>query len=314
MSEIDLRSPRPVVSTAQRSTALALLHAAQEAFGDASLPATEASALAVALAWDAESQLARLGPDAPPSLCARPEALVVEDRPHPDSSTADRSPVPVPGPEFAPEAPLQPIVSVGVADGAPEGLVSGLVTLGFLAEAVDQPEVWAKAQVGGVLLLCMNPPEARTSLARLRAIDPDLIVVGLLAGTGVSSIRAALLSGADGVADRDAPLAEVGRVIFATLDGHFTLPLRIARELWADNSPSACTLEISEVEVTWLRMLADGATVPAVARSANRSERDMFRLLRRLYERLEATSRTEAILKAAQAGLLADRPGPVLPT
>ncbi|MGH9024391.1 MAG: hypothetical protein ACRDV9_15085 [Acidimicrobiia bacterium] len=318
MSEIDLRSPKPGASTAQRSTALALLHAAQEACSDASLPTTEARGLAAALAWDAESQLARLDPESP-APCDQPEALVVEDRRDPGSSVSDRSPAPFPGnascpPEArTPQGPRLATVSVGVTDvgvtdGIQEDLVTSLVALGFLAEAVDEPEVWAKTQTGGVLLFSNGLPEAPTSLAHLKTGDPDLVVVVLLAGIGVPSIRAALSSGADGVADRDASPAEVGRVILAAIDGHFTFPRRIARELWADNSGPGGNLQISEAEVAWLRMLADGATVPAVARSANRSERDMFRLLKRLYGRLEATSRTEAILKAAQAGLLSDRP------
>lgn len=313
LPEIDLRTDQPVVVTAQRCTARVLLRAAQEAAGDCSLQATEARALATALAWDAENQLARLDlRDDPSPAYVRPEARVLPDRRAP----ADRAPLPgappAPATGPAPEALSDP--PVGVATPAPEGLVSGLVALGFPAEAVEDPEIWAKARAGGVLLLSLDLPEALTRLWHLKAIDPDLIVVGLLEAPGISSIRSALQSGADGVTDRDAPPAKVARAIFATLDGHLTLPLQIARELLTEDALPRSALPISETEVTWLRMLADGATVPAVARSAGRSERDMFRLLRRLYSRLEVTSRTEAILKAGQAGLLEARPAPPVPS
>lgn len=318
LPEIDLRTNQLVV-TAQRYTALVLLRAAQEATGDCSLPATEARALAAALVWDAENQLARLDlrdGTSPPYV--RPEARVLPDRRAP-AHLAPTDPAPPPGapsgpaPGAGPAPGTRPLPPVGIAAPLPERLVSGLVVRGFRAEAVDDPEIWAKARTGGVLVLSLDLPEALTRIRRLKAIDPDLIVVGLLEAPGTSSVRLALQSGADGVTDRDAPPAEVARAVLATLDGHLTLPLQIARELLTEAAVSTSTLPISETEVTWLRMLADGATVPAVARSAGRSERDMFRLLRRLYSRLEVTSRTEAILKAGQAGLLGDRTAPPEP-
>ena len=61
---------------------------------------------------------------------------------------------------------------------------------------------------------------------------------------------------------------------------------------------------ISPWEVHWLQMLANGATVADVARDASYSEREMFRLLNRLYRAMGARNRVEAIVMAARAGLL----------
>jgi DNA-binding CsgD family transcriptional regulator len=51
-------------------------------------------------------------------------------------------------------------------------------------------------------------------------------------------------------------------------------------------------------------MMANGQTVGELARAVGYSEREMFRLLRSLYERMGVRNRTEALLKAAQSGLL----------
>lgn len=57
-------------------------------------------------------------------------------------------------------------------------------------------------------------------------------------------------------------------------------------------------------ERAWLRELAQGSTVTALARTAGYSEREMYRLLAKLYTRLAATGRTEALLAAERWGLL----------
>ena len=65
---------------------------------------------------------------------------------------------------------------------------------------------------------------------------------------------------------------------------------------------------LSARDVAWLRALADGVTVASLARASGYSQREMYRLLSALYARLGVDSRTEALLRADRAGLLAVDP------
>jgi DNA-binding NarL/FixJ family response regulator len=61
---------------------------------------------------------------------------------------------------------------------------------------------------------------------------------------------------------------------------------------------------LSEPDRAWLRWLAGGGTVAALARSMGRGEPEMYRLLDEVYSRLGVRGRTEALLLACQRGLL----------
>ncbi len=51
-------------------------------------------------------------------------------------------------------------------------------------------------------------------------------------------------------------------------------------------------------------MLAHGATIASISRRFNHSEREMYRLLSRTYQRLGARNRTDALLLAQRFDLL----------
>jgi len=59
-------------------------------------------------------------------------------------------------------------------------------------------------------------------------------------------------------------------------------------------------------ERRWLRLLAEGKTVAAVAAAEGYSARHMRRMLADVYRRLGVTGRIPALLAAAKLGLLDD--------
>jgi DNA-binding NarL/FixJ family response regulator len=61
---------------------------------------------------------------------------------------------------------------------------------------------------------------------------------------------------------------------------------------------------LADHEISWLRELAGGLTVAQLAERSGYSERAMFRLLRRVYVRMQVRNRTEALLRAREQGLL----------
>ncbi|HEY0687733.1 MAG TPA: hypothetical protein VGD71_01725, partial [Kribbella sp.] len=61
---------------------------------------------------------------------------------------------------------------------------------------------------------------------------------------------------------------------------------------------------VSENQVRWLRELASGATVAHLANEEGYSEREMYRLLKKLYDRFGVATRTEALIRANAYGWL----------
>ncbi|WP_432570189.1 helix-turn-helix transcriptional regulator [Kineococcus sp. SYSU DK005] len=148
-------------------------------------------------------------------------------------------------------------------------------------------------QAGAVLVVLLDEPD--------RAAQP-------------SAYLSALRAGAHGIARTAAPLAELIAVIDAAARGFTVLPAAVARALGAQLAAAAVpTPQLSTAERTWLRQLSDGASVSEVAVRSGYSERETYRLLARTYQRLGASSRTEALLIAQRAGLLTARADPAAP-
>lgn len=83
------------------------------------------------------------------------------------------------------------------------------------------------------------------------------------------------------------------------------LPIEVLRALSAVVVPhESGGDQLTPQEVGWLRDLARGHTVVQLAEAAGYSERMMFRLLRSVYQRLNARTRTEAMMTASARGLL----------
>ncbi|WP_432573662.1 hypothetical protein [Kineococcus sp. SYSU DK005] len=114
---------------------------------------------------------------------------------------------------------------------------------------------------------------------------------------------AALRAGAHGVVHAGAPVGELIAVIDAAARGFTVLPAPVARALCAPLAIPAAP-QVSPQERAWLRQLATGACTAQLAARSSYCEREMYRLLRRTYQRLGAANRTEALLIAQRAGLL----------
>ena len=201
-------------------------------------------------------------------------------------------------------------ILVGVAHPVPayrEGLVVALVGAGFAADPVDDAGQWVQGGNHRLLLWSVRLPDESSRLARVRGMNEDLVIVTLLQPAGVGAYREAFRFGATAAVAWDETPERIIEVVRASLDGLCLLPVLVARGLATaeryEESPF-----LSDWERTCLQRLSAGATVADVAREANYSEREMFRLLHQLYERLGARGRIEALVKAAQFGLLDPAP------
>jgi two-component system nitrate/nitrite response regulator NarL len=142
------------------------------------------------------------------------------------------------------------------------------------------------------------------ALDELRLLAPaagEAAVVAVLSDGSPASHREALCSGAAAAVAENESVEEIVEVVLAASEGRARLPFEIARTL--ATAPAAAA-PVSTQERGWLRSLARGATVAELAHDSCYSERELYRRLGRLYRRLGAETRAEALVRAAKAGIL----------
>jgi DNA-binding NarL/FixJ family response regulator len=152
------------------------------------------------------------------------------------------------------------------------------------------------------ILVGVHDPEDPASSFEDR--DPESVVITLLDPLDIDSIQASLQAGATGSIDLNASADDVFLTLHAAMSQHTVLPTLLARRMVRDTSIVLRPGGVGDDEVSWLRALASGETVAALGRRLGYSEREMYRRLRRLYSRMGARGRTEALLRAAKWGLL----------
>lgn len=182
------------------------------------------------------------------------------------------------------------------------GLSLGLRGAGFEPARPDDVLGWATEAPGRVVVL----PDTSSGLDLLTGLHRsgrDVRSVALLLQRDVPSYRRALAV-CTGAVPLDAELAAIIATVAAARQGNALLPAEVARELLCATAVPGTPPGLSRQETAWLRRLADGDTVTALARGAGYSEREMYRRLSSMYAQLGAGTRTEALLRAERFGLL----------
>jgi DNA-binding NarL/FixJ family response regulator len=159
----------------------------------------------------------------------------------------------------------------------------------------------------GVLLLSIRSPADWAVLSRLRSRKLDLPVVVLLENPSPMNFRTALRLGAVSAAPRAIKPSSVVMLVRALLAGEALVPAAVALAVLDPIDPASRTgigALVSDRELRWLRNLADGTPVADIACQEGYSIRSMYRILSRTYRKLEASNRTQALLRAAEEGLL----------
>lgn len=131
-------------------------------------------------------------------------------------------------------------------------------------------------------------------------------VVAVLPTLTAGMVERALLIGVHGVVEISAEPEDIAQVVTAAVGRLTILPSAVAKEV-ARHRSSRADIGLSDGEIEWLRALAHGLTVSDLARGAGYSEREMYRLLARVYAKLGVKRRTEALFHAHAVGLLGER-------
>ena len=186
-----------------------------------------------------------------------------------------------------------------------------LQAAGFASEEAQDLQPWvADGHNLAAALITLSGPQDCETLRRLRTVHPDCALVALLRSSEVTAYLEALRAGASAAVPWEAEPELIVKVLQVALEGYSLLPLPVTRALMSATRatmatrPSQVVTALTSQDVERLQLLAEGATVVDLARQVGYSEREMFRLLHNLYRRMGVDNRSEALVKAAQWGLL----------
>jgi DNA-binding NarL/FixJ family response regulator len=185
--------------------------------------------------------------------------------------------------------------------------------LAVVAEAADGLEALrlVRETRPDVAVLDIQMP-GHTGIEVTRLVRAEQLPVGILILTAFDDdpyVRAVLQAGANGYVLKSADAAEIVEAVHAVYEGQSVLDPAIARRLLTHLSrttpPERPHEALSERELEVLRLAARGHTNKAIGAQLTISDRTVQGHLAKIYDKLHATSRTEAVMRAVNLGLIA---------
>lgn len=181
-----------------------------------------------------------------------------------------------------------------------------------VAEAEDGPQALCliEQHLPDVAVLDIQMP-GYSGIEVARRVRAGKLPVGLLILTAFDDdpfIMAALEAGVNGFVLKTADMEEIIAAVRAVHEGKSVLDPevlpKLMRAVVASHEPRMSYEPLSERELEVLRAAARGLTNKAIGLLLNISDRTVQGHLRRIFEKLNAANRTEAVVIAAQLGLL----------
>lgn len=194
--------------------------------------------------------------------------------------------------------------TVAVVDAVPTyklGLEAALAAAQLNVANPTNTRAWARTMREAAVVVTLRSAQDEELLHDLHVDRPERPLVAILTAVHSVSFRQALVMGAHAAVAWNCSPEEIVGVVRAALRGRALLPTDVVRSIALDNNSEP---PFSNAEKGWLDQLAQGIRVTQLARQTGYSEREMHRLLQRLYGRLGAASRSEALVKATRMGLL----------
>ena len=151
----------------------------------------------------------------------------------------------------------------------------------------------------------------RSGIEVTRAIRAEKIPVGILILTAFDDppyVKAVLTAGANGYVLKSAEAQDIVDAVHAVHEGQSALSPQIAqmlvRQFSNDRAAPEAAESLSERELDVLRLAARGLTNKAIGVELDISDRTVQAHLARIYDKLQAASRTEAVMRAVALGWL----------
>ena len=180
-----------------------------------------------------------------------------------------------------------------------------------VAEASDGEQALrlARDHVPDVVVLDIQMPR-QSGIDVARAIRSERLPVGILILTAFDDepyIRAVLQAGANGYVLKTADADDIVDAVRSVHEGKSVLDPSIARRLMSQlaRSDDALAVEaLTERELDVLRLTARGYTNKAIGAQLSISDRTVQGHLAKIYGKLHAASRTEAVMRAVTLRLI----------
>ncbi len=181
--------------------------------------------------------------------------------------------------------------------------------LAVVAEASDGIEAMSliREHKPDVAVLDIQMP-GQSGIEVTRAIRAERLPVGVLILTAFDDppyVKAALQAGANGYVLKTADASEIVEAVRAVREGQSVLDRAVARKLLGQlTQPQTDTNvePLTEREMEVLRLAARGHTNKAIGAELSISDRTVQGHLAKIYDKLNASSRTEAVMRAVALG------------
>jgi DNA-binding NarL/FixJ family response regulator len=183
-------------------------------------------------------------------------------------------------------------------------------SLVVVAEASDGQQALDRIRLGGVDVAVLDIQMPRLSgIEVARAVRAERIPVGILILTAFDDepyVRAVLEAGANGYVLKTADAEEIIEAVLDVHAGRSVLDPAIARQLMARLSgrEPAPVEALTDRELEVLRLAAHGFTNKAIGVQLSISDRTVQGHLAKVFAKLHAASRTEAVMRAVSLGLI----------
>lgn len=190
--------------------------------------------------------------------------------------------------------------------------IGGAHRIAVVAEASDGAEAirLIREQRPDVAVLDIQMP-GQSGIEVTRIIRAERLPVGVLVLTAFDDppyVKAVLQAGANGYVLKTAEASEIVEAVQAVYEGQSALDQAIARKLMAQLSePDATHMResiepLTERELEVLRLAARGYTNKAIGAELSISDRTVQGHLAKIYAKMGAASRTEAVMRAVALG------------
>ncbi len=187
-----------------------------------------------------------------------------------------------------------------------------------LAEAGDGEEAKALIQQHQPDLAVLDiqmPKASGIEVTRwVRAHFPEIGVLILTAYEDDPYVMAVLQAGANGYVLKTAKTNNLIQAVRDVYEGKSALDPAVTRKLMANifKRPEKTSVEsLTERELDVLRLAAQGFTNNAIGVQLNISDRTVQGHLAHIFAKLQASSRTEAVMRAVSLGLISQNMGPI---
>lgn len=173
------------------------------------------------------------------------------------------------------------------------------------ASRVEQAVAFAAQLEPDVVVIDVNLPDGSglDAVRRLRARHPDLGIVVLTMYDDDEHLLAALEAKASAFVPKSAPTDEVlSAARHAAAAPHSFSAANLARAMQRRMNPAKPKLSAREQEV--LTLLGEGLTIPLLSKRLYISESTAKTYVSKVYEKLGASNRSQALVEAVRLGLL----------